>query len=187
MEAALGEFAARGYAGARVQQIARVARANKQLIYYYFGSKRSLYREVVDHVYLEIAAAERGVPGTLEDDLIYWLDFHQRHPRFIQLIEWEETGPAGVRSAPNRRGIWRASLKRIRRNQGHFAWPRGLARDHFLITCIAVVAWPLVFPHVCRQITGLDADDPRFVRDRRQFVRKFARMLSQPAVRSTRR
>jgi AcrR family transcriptional regulator len=178
MRVALDEFAARGYVGGRVQRIARAARANKQLIYYYFGSKQNLYRQVVDQVYREIAAAEHGVPASLEEDLLYWMDFHQRHPRFIQLIEWEETRPRG-RSAPDRRSLWQASLGRIRRNQRQVSWPLGLARDQFLIACIAVTAWPLVFPHVSRQITGLDANDPRFVRARRRFVRKFARLLSR--------
>jgi AcrR family transcriptional regulator len=186
MEAALDEFAARGYLGARVERIARAARANKQLIYYYFGSKRNLYRQVVDQVYREIAAAEYGVPASLEEDLLYWMDFHQRHPRFIQLIEWEEPGPRR-RSAPDRRGIWQASLGRMRRNQKQGSWPRGLARDQFLIACIAVAAWPLVFPHVSRQITGLEPNDPRFVRARRQFVRKFARLLSRQSPKPAKR
>ncbi len=42
LEAARTEFAEFGYAGARVARIARRARVNKQLLYYYFGSKTGL-------------------------------------------------------------------------------------------------------------------------------------------------
>ena len=47
MQAARGEFAARGFAGARTAQIAEQAGVNKQLIFYYFGSKRGLYDAVL--------------------------------------------------------------------------------------------------------------------------------------------
>jgi AcrR family transcriptional regulator len=45
--AGVDEFAARGYDGAGVDRIARRARVNKALIYYYFESKRGLYREIL--------------------------------------------------------------------------------------------------------------------------------------------
>ena len=45
--AATREFADHGIAGARIDRIAARARANKQLIYAYFGSKRSLFDNVV--------------------------------------------------------------------------------------------------------------------------------------------
>ncbi|GAA2074559.1 TetR family transcriptional regulator [Pseudolysinimonas kribbensis] len=43
LEAAIEEFSAHGIAGARVETIARRARANKQAIYQYFGSKERLF------------------------------------------------------------------------------------------------------------------------------------------------
>lgn len=46
-QAGIVEFAARGYDGAGVDRIARRARVNKALIYYYFESKRGLYREIL--------------------------------------------------------------------------------------------------------------------------------------------
>src|SRR5947207_3720000 len=45
--AAAREFAARGYAGASVDRIARAARLNKAMIYYHFSSKAALYREIL--------------------------------------------------------------------------------------------------------------------------------------------
>jgi TetR/AcrR family transcriptional regulator len=41
--AACAEFAEHGYAGARVARIATRANVNKQLIFYYYGSKAGLY------------------------------------------------------------------------------------------------------------------------------------------------
>lgn len=42
------EFAARGFTGARTARIAEYAQVNKQLLYYYFRSKRGLYRAVIE-------------------------------------------------------------------------------------------------------------------------------------------
>src|SRR6185295_3043750 len=47
LTAAAAEFAARGYAGASVDRIARAARLNKAMIYYHFQSKDALYREIL--------------------------------------------------------------------------------------------------------------------------------------------
>jgi AcrR family transcriptional regulator len=46
-DAALQEFSARGFAGARTSAIARRAAINEQMIFHCFGSKDGLYREVL--------------------------------------------------------------------------------------------------------------------------------------------
>jgi AcrR family transcriptional regulator len=47
LEAATREFMTAGFAGARVDVIARRAKANKAMIYYHFGSKEGLYKAVL--------------------------------------------------------------------------------------------------------------------------------------------
>jgi TetR/AcrR family transcriptional regulator len=55
LEAATREFAQEGVAGARTDAIARAARVNKALLYYYFKDKEALYGAVVDHVFSGLA------------------------------------------------------------------------------------------------------------------------------------
>lgn len=50
LDAALSEFAANGFAGARTEQIAAAAGVNKALIYYYFESKEKLYSAALEMV-----------------------------------------------------------------------------------------------------------------------------------------
>jgi TetR/AcrR family transcriptional regulator len=50
LEAAVGQFAHHGLAGARTEQIAAEAGVNKALLYYYFRSKDELYRAAVEWV-----------------------------------------------------------------------------------------------------------------------------------------
>src|SRR5947207_14623483 len=55
--AAREEFARRGFAGARVEQIARRAGVNKQLLFYYYHSKRGLFQAVLAEAASELEAA----------------------------------------------------------------------------------------------------------------------------------
>lgn len=55
--AAEREFAAAGYAGARIERIAVAAKVNKQLLFHYFGSKEGLF-----------AAALASLVGRLDGD-----------------------------------------------------------------------------------------------------------------------
>jgi TetR/AcrR family transcriptional regulator len=75
--AAREEFARLGFHGARVERIAQTAGVNKQLIYYYFGSKRSLYEHVLREATesLRVAPAERRqMPGSPAERLRRLLD-----------------------------------------------------------------------------------------------------------------
>lgn len=56
LAAAASEFAARGYAGAKVDRIARAARVNKAMIYYHFKSKAALYREILRGMFEAVRA-----------------------------------------------------------------------------------------------------------------------------------
>lgn len=47
LDAAAEAFAARGFAGARVDRIAAAAGVNKRMLYHYFGDKQGLHRAVL--------------------------------------------------------------------------------------------------------------------------------------------
>ncbi len=55
LTAAAAEFAARGFAGANVDRIARAARVNKAMIYYHFTNKAELYREILRDMFEAVA------------------------------------------------------------------------------------------------------------------------------------
>lgn len=107
LAAARGEFAAKGLAGARVNEIAARAGLNKQLIYYYFGSKEDLYRAALEVVYTEIRSLERGLnlgdmaPEAAMAALIgFSFDYLAQHPDFIGLLNHENAhGATHVRDS----------------------------------------------------------------------------------------
>jgi AcrR family transcriptional regulator len=59
LKAAREEFSAEGFNGARVDSIAARAKANKRLLYHYFGNKEALYKAVLLDAYKEIRSGER--------------------------------------------------------------------------------------------------------------------------------
>ncbi len=90
------EFAAKGLNGARVDQIANRACANKQLVYYYFGSKDALYKAALEETYAEIRALERKLdlstlpPREAMVRLIdFSLDYLNEHREFIRMLSDE--------------------------------------------------------------------------------------------------
>jgi len=91
--AAREEFARRGFAGARVEQIIRRAGVNKQLLFYYFHSKRGLFQAVLAQSAgeLESALAQLATPsgGPLERlrlTLGAQFEFLARHPEIVALL-----------------------------------------------------------------------------------------------------
>ena len=96
LAAAQHEFAAKGLSGARVNAISSRARANKRLIYYYFGSKESLYLAVLERVYEGLRGEERKLnldhlePETAMRRLVEFnFDYCRKHPELISLINNE--------------------------------------------------------------------------------------------------
>lgn len=96
LAAARAEFAARGLDGARVDQIAARARLNKQLVYYYFGSKDDLYAAALEATYAEIRALERQLdlsalpPRAAMIRLIdFSLEYLEEHRDFIRMLSDE--------------------------------------------------------------------------------------------------
>ena len=61
LRAAIDEFAALGFAGARTENIARTAHVNKAMLHYYYHDKETLYNAVLETLYGSMAEAEELV------------------------------------------------------------------------------------------------------------------------------
>ena len=107
LAAARAEFSTQGLSGARVKKIAEQAGVNKQLIYYYFGSKDDLYRAALEAVYAEIRALEQTLhlgdlpPVDAMAALVgFSFDYLAEHPDFIGMLNHENArGAHHVRSS----------------------------------------------------------------------------------------
>lgn len=93
MEVAMAEFAEKGLAGARIDEIAAATHTSKRMIYYYFGSKEGLYLAVLEESYRRM----REIEGQLNlDDLEpeaalrrlveFTFDHHASNEVYIRLV-----------------------------------------------------------------------------------------------------
>lgn len=96
LQAAKKEFAKHGLGGARVDEIAERANANKRMLYHYFGSKEDLFRTVLEAAYLDIRNAERELkleslspPDALESLVRFTWKYYLNNPEFITLVNSE--------------------------------------------------------------------------------------------------
>jgi AcrR family transcriptional regulator len=93
LRAAIGEFAGRGYMGARVDAISRRAGTNPRLIYHYFGSKAALYVAALERVLAELRSEELRLevaPLAPFEGVLQLFDFIHghfgAHPELIRLL-----------------------------------------------------------------------------------------------------
>ncbi len=95
LEVAAREFADKGLAGARIDEIAEKTSSSKRMIYYYFGGKEELYRAVLEQAYARIRSREEEAAGSLgalsaEDALRAQIeqtfDYHASNPDFVRLV-----------------------------------------------------------------------------------------------------
>jgi AcrR family transcriptional regulator len=139
-QAAVNEFATHGIAGARIDRIAHAARANKQLIYAYFGNKRELFETVVSrHVELfvdEVAFDAADLPGYAGETF----DFYAAHPEVPQVSSWHALEPGeSEHRVPAIESVIRRRTRAIAKAQA-----RGLVDDAIpageLLTMISAMA-----------------------------------------------
>jgi TetR/AcrR family transcriptional regulator len=105
LQAAVREFAREGVAGARTDAIARAAKVNKALLYYYFKDKEALYGAVLDQVFGGLVTHleevfSRDLPPR-EKILAYagaHFDYVASHPLYPRIVQGEMMGVGRTRT-----------------------------------------------------------------------------------------
>lgn len=96
LEAATAEFSENGLGGARVDTIAERAKANKRMLYHYYGTKDDLFVAVLENAYSKIRSHELEL--NLDDlppleavrkIVSYTFNYFVENPEFIRLLNSE--------------------------------------------------------------------------------------------------
>lgn len=173
LDAALDEFAAKGYAGARVQDIADRAGVNKQLISYYFGGKEGLYR-CLQRQWLAREAAVNDPATPMDELIVRYLEVTLADPRGARLMAWrgltDEALPEGEEDTED--------LSDLERRKAAGELAEDLDPAAVLLLCIAAVAAPVVLPQQVRAIFGLDPRSPEFREHYADQLRRIIRRLA---------
>jgi AcrR family transcriptional regulator len=182
LSAALKEFAAAGFAGARVDMIARRAAVNKRMLYHYFGDKEHLFREVLRLKMAEQQARAETLSGDPAEALTFWFEAACKDTDWVRLLEWEALQENGQRliDEKKRRAAAMRGLERIRQRQARGQISTDLDPRHVMLAMRSLTMFPAAFPQLTRLIMGRPVSDPQFQKERVTFLRKFAAVF-QPA------
>jgi AcrR family transcriptional regulator len=179
LRAARGEFVAKGFAGARVDVIARAAAVNKRMLYHYFGNKEGLYRATLYEgmaTNLDLVASAPADP----DELLPFL-FARAAKRVdgIRLLQWEALG-AGARkpiAEDERRKAWVEGTERIRDAQRAGRLHPDLDAEYLVLALMALTIFPQAFPQLVRMVTGSRLSDAEFQQRQARFLRRLGTYL----------
>ncbi len=185
LEVATDEFARKGLAGARVDEIARRAKANKQLVYYYFGGKLGLYNEVLGHMIEESRqriAAEASA-ASLAEKFRMMVDrgVEPAGIRWQRLLAWEaleaDTSAEFVREA-DRSGTWQRHIANVKDAQAAGEIDDRLDPELVALALVSVTVFPFVLPQVAKFMTGSLPSDDEFIRRYEDFVEQLIGKLA---------
>lgn len=180
LEAAVAEFAEHGIAGARMERIAREARANKRAIYEQFGDKTELFTIVLANQLERLAHAVRLRPEDVPGYVGELFDYCAANPRLVRLVQWEALWFA-PRQAPNfaqRAGGYAAKIEAIAAAQRAGAITDELPAERVLMLLVGLAEWTLYVPQLAQMILGADpASAEQRARHRETLVATARRML----------
>jgi AcrR family transcriptional regulator len=182
LSAALKEFAAHGFAGARVDAIARRADINKRMLYHYFGDKEDLFKAVLRRKIAERNAWAEASSGEPTETLPFWFEAACKDTDWVRMLEWEALQGTDKKliDATQRRAAVTRGLERIRRRQARGQVSAEYDARHVMLAMRSLTMFPAAFPQLTQLIMGRPVSDAKFQRERAAFLKKFA-VAFQPA------
>lgn len=171
LDAATWAFSRTGFDGSSVRGIERLAKVNRGLLNYHFGSKDLLWREVItrqmDYFHAEfkrfsdlLAVVEPSDRGRVL--LKVYVNFSAKHPELLRML-------ASEGSTRNERLEWFVSehLSRtvafFNKLSGTTGTPRAEAVAYYILT--GASAYVFAVSEQCKLLFGVDPNEPDFIVD----------------------
>jgi TetR/AcrR family transcriptional regulator len=174
LDAALEEFAAKGFAGARVEAIAKAAGLNKQLISHHFGGKEGLYRAVLDRRFAlpggELNAPEGGLSAMFERAAA--------DQQWARILLWEALEAGTLADHEGRRVRYARRVEQVREAQAAGRLPADLDPELLLLSLFGAAVYPVLVPQVAELVTGLQPTGRTFRKRYRDHLSRLATVLS---------
>ena len=179
LDAAAREFVEHGFDGASLADIARRARASKQLILHHFASKEGLFHAVLDMKFraaLEVADPQREEPSAMIAER-----FRRRAPHvdYIRFLTWEaasaRTDYIPAHAIRQRRVSEFGETIRRMRTEGQL--PADLDPALLQLAILSLSTYPIAFAQVTQLVTGKLPTDATFQQEWYAFLRKLGEKL----------
>lgn len=183
LTAATEEFAEKGLAGARVEEIAAHTATSKHMIYYHFGSKEGLYTAVLERAYSEFRLAEGATdydalpPARALEQLIgNTFDVHGAHPNIVRIIMAENINRgehiAGIDSFDQRTLALDTMRRILDRGAADGSLAKGLDALQVHLTVSALSFHYFANAHTYGHVFGLNPHEKDAIARRRDEVIK---------------
>lgn len=179
LDAASAEFAAHGYAGARIDAIATRAGVNKQLISYYFDGKEGLFQAMSDawrERESELAAPDTPFPEQMRRYALEALENRDG----VRLMAWGGLQYAGPESdldhAPRSERLQR-SVDELVAAQEAGRLPAEVDPACLLVMLMSAAMATTTLPHVIEGVCKVDPHSPEFVEHYAEQLAVVTRLL----------
>ena len=180
--AAEQHFAAEGMAGARTDEIAAAARANKAMLYYYFGNKRQLHRAVLENLFRQLLdrsmAPAKGASAVerLRVFVVGYFDFLATHPNYPRLVQRESMEGARDFGWVVRRYLRPFHNQLVRSDTEHGIAAgefRGVDAHHTALSILGMTTSYFAAAPILSEIVGRDLLAPKSVEERKRALLDF--------------
>lgn len=161
LAAAKLEFAKNGLGGARVDVIAARAKANKRMMYHYFGNKEKLFQLVLENAYADFRHAEAALALDAEEPIaalrklvtFNWTYF-LANPEFITLVNSENLHKARhIKNSKRMQDISRPFVGRMTTLLKH-GIDAGLFRNDLDAVQVSITIASVAYYYLTNRFTG---------------------------------
>jgi AcrR family transcriptional regulator len=185
LRAAIEEFAAHGFAGARMDSIARAASVSKQIPFHYFKSKERLFQAAVLAKLEEHKSDLKGWANG-RDTLIQAEHVYSTDRQLVRMLLWEglELGDSKIQDQRGRVAIYREWVDGIRQEQAAGRLDESLVPEQVVLSYLALSMFPYALPHIAYLVTGRRPDSAVAARNRMEHLETVLKLLAPPTSRS---
>lgn len=189
LDAAAAEFAAKGFDGARLGSIARAADVQQALIHHYFADKEGLHAEVVRSGLEAMTKAAWDLLSTMDAPakkrssttdvralatgfVELLLSFFATNGAFLDILRHEaRRGAHAAKIVADAIGpVFEALVTRIDAMKKRGELRKDLDAKHFVMSCIAMVAFPFAEEAFVTAVWSADWHDKKFLAERKKQI-----------------
>ena len=172
IDAAARAFSEKGFDGTSLSEVARKARASKQLIHHHFRSKEDLFKCVHDLKYRPITETKDTLPKNAAELIASRFSHSANDSEYIRFLTWEAAGGAAseVPGHAARRQRLADYGKALKNMQTVGSIPEELDHKLVQLAILALATYPMAFGQITELITGYSPTDKRFQTKWRRFL-----------------
>ena len=182
MSQIIGRVSTKGFSGARVDTIARKAKVNKQLIYYYFDSKVGLYEAVLGE--LMTRSDERMWAGDPHPSVSVAVKAHidrlldQGGAEWLRFWLWEALQTTSHGRDIDRARVWTRWVTAFEHAQKSGEINKAFDPKMLALALNSIIATPYMTPLITKLITGMDPNSDAFKKKQASLVQNLVKALA---------